>query len=62
MCNVVLSIGSNYQQQTYFPKAFAALTDAFGELHFSPVYESVAMVSGDDLESSGGELQKDDTE
>ena len=43
MPHVVLSLGSNYQQEKHFFQAFAALSDVFGELIFSPVYESLAM-------------------
>jgi 2-amino-4-hydroxy-6-hydroxymethyldihydropteridine diphosphokinase len=43
MCQVVLSLGSNYQQEKYLPQAFTALSDIFGELLFSPVYESAAI-------------------
>lgn len=59
MCNVVLSIGSNYQQQVYFPQAFALLTDAFGELLFSPVYESVPVTSFEGESECGSEFESD---
>lgn len=55
-CRVVLSLGSNYLQEQYFCQAFAALTEAFGELMFSPVYESQAVNSAslkDGNEGSG---------
>ena len=56
-CRVVLSLGSNYHKEQHFCQAFSALTDVFGELIFSPVYESQAIknTSSGTCDDSGGD-------
>ena len=46
MTQVVVAIGSNYQRELNITAALDALSDHFGELLISPVYESPAIETG----------------
>lgn len=48
-CQIVLSLGSNFQREGHFHQAFDALDDVFDELLFSPVYESLPLTTNGDI-------------
>ncbi|MEH6549159.1 MAG: 2-amino-4-hydroxy-6-hydroxymethyldihydropteridine diphosphokinase [Pseudomonadales bacterium] len=50
MAHVYLSVGSNIERERYICAALDSLTEKFGELNISPVYESEAVgFSGDNF-------------